>query len=194
MKRYIKSATTSSRTFYVTDLNHPWNSLATLPNFSIEEAVDCIKNDPSFNEDCIPMTSAERKRFLKKCDEVDEGQYKDVYEEMKDTFIYQQFLAGNMESTTTSYSFWVTSAYDSRTTVFAVGADIVGDYQFNLSRIAKRLGETKFYNYVAGKGKRVKTFSTLVDLLNKNGVKDANLTEGDLIKACNEGRYFYFYS
>lgn len=175
-------------TFYVTYLDDPWNSIGTLPGFTIEEAADCVEHDSSFRG-CIPMTADERRRFLAKCDEAGEGQYRDVYEKMKDTFMYQQFLDGTIESKL-SYSFWITSAYDTYTTVFAIGADTVGDYEFNLTRIAKRLGEKNFYNFVAGKGKRVKDFSTLVKMLNELGIRDVKYTKEDLIQACNEDRYF----
>lgn len=175
-------------TFYVTNLDDPWNSVGTLPGFTIEEAIDCIEHDSSF-KDCIPMTSEERKRFLSKCDEVEDGRYRDVYEKMKGTFKYQQFLDGDIESKIT-YSFWITSAFDYRNTVFAVGADTVGDYEFNLTRIAKGLGEKNFYDYAVGKGRRFKDFSTLVKTLKENGVRDIHFTKEDLIKACNEDKYF----
>lgn len=176
-------------TFYVTDINDPWNSIATLPGFTIEEAADCVENDRSFNEDCIPMTSNERKKFINECRRANDKDCKSVYEKIKDTFMYEQFLDGSIESKI-SYSFWITSAFDTYSTVYAVGADTVGNYEFNLSRIAKRLGEKNFYNYVIGKGKRVKDFSTLVKILNESGIVDINFTKEDLIQMCNEDSYF----
>lgn len=181
-------------TFYVTDFKYPYDSIATLPGFSVEEAADVIQKDSYYSEHCVPLTAEERKRFVNKCKDFDgrdgitEADSRKVYESMKESFMYEKFLNGEIDSEI-SYSFWVTSAYDTHTTVFAVGADTVGDYEFNLTRIAKRLGEKNFYNYVAGKGKRVKDFSTLIRVLNENGIKDVNFTKEDLIQACNEDRY-----
>ena len=182
-------------TFYIIDFKNLYDSVATLPNFSIDEAAGIIQRDSYYSEHCVPMTAEELKRFRNKCKDFDskdgiaEADSRRVYELMKDSFMYEKFLKGEIDSEI-SYSFWITSAYDSRTTIFAVGADTVGDYEFNLTRIAKRLGEKNFYNYVAGKGKRIKNFSDLVEVLNENGIKDVNFTKEDLIKACNEDRYF----
>ena len=177
-------------TFYVTRLTDPWNSVATLPGFSVEEAAECVQNDKSFRN-CIPMTAEERKRFLNKCNVDRNSSYEDIYESMKDTFIYNQFLDGSTGSKI-SYSFWITSAYDLHSTVLAAGADTVGSYDFNLSRIAKRLGERYFYNFSTGKSRRVKDFSTLIRTLKDLGVRDIDITEEDLIEACNEDKYFIF--
>ena len=174
-------------TFYVIRLDNPWNSVGTLPGFSVEEAVECVKNDSTFRN-CIPMTAEERKRFISKCD-ASNGRYDEVYESMKDTFMYNQYLDGSIDSKI-SYSFWITSAFDTHSTVFAVGADTVGSYEFNLPRITKKIGEKYFYNYCAGKGKRIKSFATLIKTLNELGVKDVNITEEDLIEALNEDRYY----
>lgn len=182
-------------TFYVTDFKYPYDSIATLPGFSVEEAVNVIQNDSYYNEHCVPLTAEERKRFINKCKDFDgkdgitEADCRRVYESMKESFMYEKFLNGDIDSNI-SYSFWITSAYDTYTTVFAVGADTVGSYDFNLTRIAKKLGEKNFYNYTTGKGKRVKNFSTLVKILNENGINDFNYTKEDLIQACNEDRYF----
>lgn len=177
-------------TFYVTDINDPWNSLATLPGFTIEEAAEVVQHDYSY-ENCVPMTGEERKKFVKKCDSAPGGDYEEVYESMKDSFMYTQFLDGDIDSKI-SYSFWITSAYDSHTTMFAVGADTVGNYDFNLNRIAKKLGEKYFYEYAVGKGKRIKDYSTLVKTLSELGVTDVNITKEDLIDSCNKDEYFVF--
>lgn len=183
-------------TFYVINFRDPYNSVATLPGFSVDEAADVIQNNSYYREHCVPMTAKELKRFRDKCEDlyrkygaITESDSRDIYESIKDSFMYEKFLNGEFDSEV-SYSFWITSVYDTRTTIFAVGADTVGDYEFNLNRIAKRLGERYFYNYAVGKGKRVKDFSTLVRFLNENGIKEFNYTKEDLIQACNEGRYF----
>ena len=89
-----------------------------------------------------------------------------------------------------SYSFWVTGASDGHTTVYAVGADTVSAYDFNLNRIAKRLGERNFYQYYPLKGKRIQHFSSLISLLKEQNVDTSNLTEEKLIQACQEDKYF----
>lgn len=179
-------------TFYVVDFRHPYDTVATLPGFSVDEAADVIQRDSYYRKYCVPMTAEEFKRFRNRCKDIDgvnEVDVREVYESMKDSFLYEKFLNGDIDSEV-SYSFWITSAYDSRDTVFAIGADTVGSYDFNLNRIAKRLGERYFYNYVVGRGKRVKDFSTLVRTLNENGIRDFNYTKEDLIQACNEDKYF----
>lgn len=175
-------------TFYIINLEDPYNDVATLPGFSIEDATDWLKNNNSFR-DCIPMTADERKRFISRCDSVRPNEYARIYESMKESFIYNKFLDGTVESKI-SYSFWITSVYDTYTTIFAVGADTVGDYEFNLSRIAKRLGEKNFHVFSTSKGKRIKKFATLIKTLDELGVKKINFTEEDLINACNDERYY----
>jgi len=177
-------------TFYVIDFENPYNSIATLSGYSVEEAAKAMEEDRDFRG-CVLMTAEELNRFRKKLrfsDRETKSERQELYDSMKDTFIYEKFLKGDYDSKI-SYSFWVTSAYDSYTTIFAVGADTVGGYEFNLNRIAKRLGERYFYNYVAGRGKRVKDFSTLVRILKENGVRDINFTKEDLIEACNNDKY-----
>ena len=182
-------------TFYVIDLKYPYDNIATLPGFSVDEAAEVIQKDSYYSEHCIPMTAEELKRFRNKCkdfdgkDSITESDSKRVYESIKESFMYEKFLNRDIDSEVV-YSFWITSAYDTHTTFFAVGADTVGSYEFNLTRIAKRLGEKNFYNYVAGKGKRIKDFSTLIKTLNENDIKDFNHTKEELIQACNEDRYF----
>lgn len=183
-------------TFHVINFRNPYDSIATLPGFSIDEAADVIQNDSYYREHCVPMTAEELKRFRNKCKElygkygaVTELDSRKLYESIKDSFMYEKFLNGEIDSEV-SYSFWITSVYDTRTTIFAVGADTVGSYEFNLTRIAKRIGERYFYNYAVGRGKRIKDFLTLVRVLNENGIKDFNYTKEDLIQACNEDRYF----
>lgn len=177
-------------TFYVINIKHPFDSLATFPNFTLDEAADAIQHDKFFNEDCIPMTAEERKRFVTRCRHEDD--YESIYNSMKNSFKYNQFLNGEIDSKLT-YSFWITSAYDTYTTVFAVGADTVGDYEFNLTRVAKRLGEKHFNYFATSKGKRFKDFSTLVKTLDELGIKNYNFTKEDLIDACNEDKYFLLY-
>ena len=131
MKRLIRQ----SQTFYITDLEDLWDSIATLPGFSIEEASDIVENE---FKNCIPMTADERRKFLNqlKNTSAEESDYMNIYNSMKNTFMYEKFLNG--EIIKTSYSFWITNAYDTHSTVFAVGADIVGNYEFDLNRIAKK--------------------------------------------------------
>lgn len=182
-------------TFYLIDLKNPYDIVATLPGFSIEEAVDVIKKDSFYNEHCIPMTVEELKKFRNKCKDLDgrdgisESDCRKLYESMKESFMYEKFLNGETNSEV-SYSFWITSVYDTHTIVFAVGADTVDNYDFNLTKVAKRIGEKNFYNYVVGKGQRIKDFSTLVKTLNENGIKEFNHTKEELIQACNEDKYF----
>lgn len=182
-------------TFYVIDFKNPYDSIATLPGFSVEEATEVIQRDSYYSEHCVPLTTDERKKFINKCKDFDnkdgitEADSRRVYESMKESFMYEKFLNGTIDSEV-SYSFWITSVYDTHTTVFAVGADIVDNYDFNLTRVAKRIGEKNFYNYVVGKGKRIKDFSTLVKTLNENGIKEFNHTKEELIQACNEDKYF----
>ena len=175
-------------TFYVTDITDPWNSIATFPGFSLEEAAEAIES--GYDDNCIPMTSEERKKFLRECNKFESSSdYKEVYNSMKDTFLYNKFLNGSADSKI-SYSFWVTSAYDTHSTIFVFGADTVGSYDFNLNRIAKKLGEKHFYNYATGKGKRIKDFSTLVKILQDSGVRNVDVTKEDLINAANENSYY----
>lgn len=181
MKRYIKAST-----FYVTRIDDPYNSIATLPGFSLEEASNYVQK---YNGDVIPLTGEERKKLLRACNNVEPYECQEVYESMKDSFIYNKYMSGDADSKI-SYSFWITSAFDTRSTVFAVGADIAGSYEFNLNKIAKKLGDKNFYHYSTGRGKRLKNFSTLIQILKDSGVNEINFTKEDLIDACNEDRYY----
>jgi hypothetical protein len=178
-------------TFYVMNPDDPYNSLATLPGFTIEEAVDCIQKDSSFR-DCVPMTAEERKRWNRKCDSVESNQYRDMYESIKETLMYTQYLDGNLDLAKISYSFWITGAYDTYSGTYAFGADTVGSYEFNLPRIAKKIGSKYYNNYAIYKGQRFKDFSALCTRLNELGMKEIDFTKEDLIESCNNDSYRVF--
>jgi len=38
-------------TFYITDLDYPWNTIATFPNFTIDETVSVLERDPSYGNE-----------------------------------------------------------------------------------------------------------------------------------------------
>lgn len=182
-------------TFYVIDLKRPYDSIATLPGFDVEQADDVMQHDSYYAEHCVLLTAEERKKFNSKCrdledkDGISEEDSRKLYESMKASFIYGKYLAGEFNPEL-SYSFWVTSVYDTRTTLFAIGADTVGSYDFDLSRISKKLGEKHFREYSTGKGKRFKDYSALVKFLNELGVKEIKYTKEDLIQACNDDSYY----
>lgn len=178
-------------TFYITDLDYPWNTIASFPNFTIAETVSALERDPSYDENCIPMTADERKRFMKALHKSGETQSgREIYESMKHSFMYQKYLDGELVDIEPSYSFWVTGAFDTYTAVYAVGADTVGSYDFNLTRLAKKIGERSFYQFSINKGKRLRTFSELIKYLDSCGINDIDFTADDLIDACKRDRYF----
>ena len=181
-------------TFYVyiaNDYFGPYaSSYMTLPGFSCEEVEAELKNE-GISDESIVLTAPESKKLFKELRESDADtldEYLDIYNSMKSSFIYEKYLAEGTSKI--SYSFWITGATDGHSSVYAVGADTVGAYDFNLTRIAKKLGERNFYNYCALKGKRMQHFSSLVSLLKERRLDIGNLTEEKLINACQEDKYF----
>lgn len=180
-------------TFYVVKITDPRYDIATLPGWPIEDAASYIESN-DYLDKYVPLTIEERKKYIHKCDAADaqtDDDYRNVYKAMKETFLYGKYLESG-DAPKIKYSFWYTDAFDTHSAVIAIGADTVGSYDFNLTRIAKRLGSKYFYNFSTGKGKRFKDFSSLMKALNERGLKDINVTQEDLIKACNEDRYFVY--
>lgn len=80
-----------------------------------------------------------------------------------------------------SFSFWVTSAFDTHSTVYAYGADYAYDHECYLDSIAKRLGQKYFHQFSVGRGQRFKSYSQLVKYLNSVGMRTMKFSEEDLI-------------
>ena len=181
-------------TFYVYVIDKyfsPYDSsYMTLPGFTPEEVEEVLKKE-GISDTGIALTGPEAKKLFTAlresgADTLDE--YMQIYDSMKSSFVFEKYLSGG--GSKISYSFWVTGASDGRTTIYAVGADTVGAYDFNLTRIAKKLGERNFYQYFPLKGKRIQHFSSLISILKENRINTDNLTEEKLIKACQEDKYF----
>lgn len=183
-------------TFYVYIIDNYFNPYSgaymTLPGYSPEEVEDVLKDEGILDESIV-LTNTEAKKFLnalKNSDAETSSEYLEIYDSMKDDFVFEKYLSEGTSNI--SYSFWITGAYDGHTSFYAVGADTVGAYEFNLNSIAKKLGEKYFYNYVPLKGKRVQHFSSLLNMLRDNNINANNLTEEKLISACQENKYFIF--
>lgn len=188
MKRIINAST-----FYAVNPKDPYYTSATFPGFSIDEAVDCMTKDNMIAQGYVPLTPGEYKKFttaVKK--NTDEGtSSSEIYDSMKASFQYTKYLENpEVAEHTISYSFWYTGAYSLRDTVVAYGADYVGDYQFNLNRIAKRLGERSFYQFSTMKGKRLKSYSQLQTALHDLGVDISTIPSEDILQQeCNDNSY-----
>lgn len=181
-------------TFYVYILDEyfgPYsNSYMTLPGFTCEDVEQVLKDEGLLDESIV-LTGPESKKLftaLRQSDADTSEEYLEIYDSMKSSFVFEKYL--NEGASKISYSFWYTGASDGHTTIYAVGADTVGAYEFNLTKIAKKLGERNFYEYCTIKGKRVQHFSSLISMLKDNGADTSNLTEEKLIKACQEDKYF----
>ena len=169
------------------------NSYMTLPGFTFDEVEQTLKSEGIF-DNSIVLTGPEAKKFftrLRNSDADTLDEYLEIYDSMKSSFAFEKYLAEGTAKI--SYSFWITGASDGHSSVYAVGADTVGAYEFNLSQIGKKLGSKYFYDYYTLSGKRMQHFSkliTLIALLSNNSIDTSNLTEEKLIQACQEGTYF----
>lgn len=184
-------------TFYLYKIPNLRDSIATLPGFTIDEAMEVIDNQYK-SSDVIPLTADEVKLLRKAIDKdprsddyISEEVVYDALDSLKDKFYYGKYLSGS-ENTKTSYSFWICGAFDTYSSVYAVGADTVGSYEFNLNSIAKKLGQRSFYEFSIYKGKRVKDVSTLLKLMQDHGYRGKDITEDQLIDLFNQDKYMIF--
>lgn len=99
-----------------------------------------------------------------------------------------------------SISFWVASAFDTRTTWIAYGANIKypdGSVEFSPAtrkRIADKIGSKHFYEYVSGGSRTYQSYDALVKgIQNLGRYYNPNVdivSEEDLIESAREGRYY----
>ena len=190
MKRYIMAKTYYSVPTFDTGLGI--NENAYFPGFTLQEAVEEMESSGYLQKGYVPMTSKELNNFIHSYRYRDDENetVEDVYDRIKDKLEYTKFMndPDNYDDSI-RYSFWAASAFDLRSSVTAYGADFVGDYQFNPNRIAKGLGERNFYNFSTSKGKRFKSYSSLIKFLEDAGGEHF-ATEEQLKEGAMDGEYY----